>query len=155
MLNSLLKDRTTGRNIIWVTDNYKRLGAGYKFKNQITAELITGENGGIIKPRVLKDQEEQKSCTKKHAEVFTPSWVCDYMNRVILDDKIKDLPWQEYVQKTWLEITCGEAPYIVSRYDTVSGKYILIEKCIEFLDRKLRAVNKRILLKKIVMSSGI
>ncbi|MDR2082095.1 MAG: hypothetical protein LBP35_00375 [Candidatus Ancillula trichonymphae] len=99
LLNSLLKGRTTGRSIIWATDNYKHFGAGYKFKNQITAELITGENGGIIKPRVLKDQEGQKSRTKKHAEVFTPSWVCDYTNS-ILDDKIKDLPWQEYVQKT-------------------------------------------------------
>lgn len=29
---------------------------------------------------------------------------------------------QEYVKLVWLEITCGEAPYICSRYDTTTGK---------------------------------
>ena len=42
-----------------------------------------------------------------------------------------------------LEITCGEAPYLVSRYDTTTGGLIVppINR-IGFLDRKLRVVNE-------------
>ncbi len=48
--------------------------------------------------------------------------------------------WQDYVKLTRLEITCGEAPYLVSRYDTVSGKHIKLMDRIGLLDRKLRVV---------------
>ena len=41
-----------------------------------------------------------------------------------------------------LEITCGEAPYIASRYDTVSGEPIEIKRRIGILDRKLRVVTE-------------
>lgn len=41
-----------------------------------------------------------------------------------------------------LEITCGEAPYIVSRYDAATGELIEIGKRIGILDRKLRVVNE-------------
>lgn len=41
-----------------------------------------------------------------------------------------------------LEITCGEAPYIVSRYDAATGEIIPIERRIGILDRKLRVVNE-------------
>ena len=41
-----------------------------------------------------------------------------------------------------MEITCGEAPYLVSRYDTVTGKIIPIHARIGLLDRKLRVVNE-------------
>lgn len=48
--------------------------------------------------------------------------------------------WQEYIKSVRLEITCGEAPYIVSRYDTVTGKVIPIKERIGLLDRKLRVI---------------
>ena len=48
--------------------------------------------------------------------------------------------WQDYVKLTRLEITCGEAPYLVSRYDTVSGKAIKLKERIGLLDRKMRVV---------------
>ena len=41
-----------------------------------------------------------------------------------------------------MEITCGEAPYLVSRYDVESGEYIPIPKRLGILDRKLRVVNE-------------
>ena len=42
-----------------------------------------------------------------------------------------------------LEISCGEAPYLVSRYDTVTGKPITdIYRRVGLLDRKLRVVNE-------------
>ncbi len=48
--------------------------------------------------------------------------------------------WQDYVKLTRLEITCGEAPYLVSRYDTVSGKAIKLKERIGLLDRKMRVI---------------
>jgi hypothetical protein len=48
--------------------------------------------------------------------------------------------WQDYVKANRLEISCGEAPYLVSRYDTVSGEPIPVERRIGLLDRKLRVV---------------
>ena len=41
-----------------------------------------------------------------------------------------------------LEITCGEAPYLVSRYDMARGEIIPIKDRIGILDRKLRIVNE-------------
>ena len=48
----------------------------------------------------------------------------------------------KYVDSKRLEITCGEAPYLVSRYDTTTGEFLPIEKRIGILDRKLRVVNE-------------
>lgn len=48
--------------------------------------------------------------------------------------------WQDYVKLSRLEITCGEAPYLASRYDTVSGKKISLMSRIGLLDRKMRVV---------------
>ena len=48
--------------------------------------------------------------------------------------------WHEYVSKLCLEITCGEAPYLTSRYDTVTNKPIDIEDRIGFFDRKIRVI---------------
>ena len=50
--------------------------------------------------------------------------------------------WQKYVDSKRLEITCGEAPYIVSRYDTTTAEIIPIKRRIGILDRKLRVVNE-------------
>lgn len=51
--------------------------------------------------------------------------------------------WKEYVKDVRLEITCGEAPYLVSRYDATSGQMIEpIGHRIGLLDRKLRVVNE-------------
>ena len=48
-----------------------------------------------------------------------------------------------YVSARRLEITCGEAPYLVSRYDTVSGEPIKdVRHRIGLLDRKLIVVSQ-------------
>ena len=41
-----------------------------------------------------------------------------------------------------MEITCGEAPYLVSRYDTTTGSPIELGQRIGMLDRKLRVVSE-------------
>lgn len=53
-----------------------------------------------------------------------------------------DKTWKDYINDVRLEITCGEAPYLVSRYDTVSGYQIELSQRIGLLDRKLRVVNE-------------
>ena len=52
--------------------------------------------------------------------------------------------WQDYVKAIRLEITCGEAPYLTSRYDTVTGEYIDIKDRVGLLDRKLRVVSENV-----------
>jgi hypothetical protein len=173
VLGILLRDRTTEKNIFWATDNYEHFGDSYRFNSEILAELITGEKGNVIMPRVHKDKILQLSRSKEMAEVFTPSWICNAQNNLVdnswfgiegvfnkeillkngtktwetTKEKIvfpKDKTWQDYVCDTRLEISCGEAPYLVSRYDTTTGEFIKIENRIGILDRKLRVVNENL-----------
>ena len=168
ILKTLLIDRTTNRNIIWGTDDYEYLGNQYHSHFPIEIELITGNNSNIIRPRILKTKEKQGSRRKGRAEVFTPSWVCNAQNnlvdnawfgrenifnketekgwettteRIQFPDK-KDKTWQKYVDEKRLEIACGEAPYLVSRYDTVSGEHLKLKDRIGMLDRKMRVVGE-------------
>ncbi|MDA3890068.1 MAG: restriction endonuclease subunit M [Salinivirgaceae bacterium] len=172
VLNILLKDHTTQKNIFWATDNYEQLGESYHFEAQILPELITGENGNIIMPRVQKDKLLQQTRSKDMAEVYTPSWICNAQNNLIdkawfgkenvfnsevekskgykwtiNKDKIifpENKTWKDYIRDTRLEIACGEAPYITSRYDTTTGKFIPIKKRVGILDRKLRVINENV-----------
>lgn len=50
--------------------------------------------------------------------------------------------WRDYVDAKRLEITCGEAPYLVSRYDTTTGDLIPVYERIGLFDRKMRIVNE-------------
>ena len=173
ILRILLRDQTTQKNIFWATDNYEHFGDSYRFNSEILPELITGEKGNVIMPRVHKDKILQLSRSKEMAEVFTPSWICNAQNNLVdnswfgkdcvfnkeillkngtkswktTKEKIvfpKGKTWQDYVRDTRLEISCGEAPYLVSRYDTTTGEFIKIEDRIGFLDRKLRVVNENL-----------
>ena len=171
ILSILLKDRTTKKNIIWATDMYERLGNSYSFKSQITIEQITERNGQVIRPRIKKSKKEQEQRIKRKAEVFTPSWVCNIQNNLAdnswfqkenvfnksngikwITNKNKILfpdgkSWIDYVKSLRLEISCGEAPYLVSRYDTVTGNAIPVMNRIGLLDRKIRIVSENTILK--------
>jgi type II restriction enzyme len=57
-------------------------------------------------------------------------------------DADTDKSWKDYVVATRLEITCGEAPFLTSRYDTVSGAPIPPDHRVGILDRKLRKVSE-------------
>lgn len=168
VLDILLRDQTTQKNIIWATNNYEYLGKYYLESNPIKSKHITGINGNVIMPRVQKDEILQQSRVKNMAEVFTPSWICNVQNNLIdnawfarknvfnkeisnekkwkTNKEIIVFPinktWIDYIRDKRLEIACGEAPYITSRYDTISGKFIEIEKRIGLLDRKLRVINE-------------
>lgn len=149
LLDILLTDRTTStirtkKNIIWANKNYIKYGPdAYAPTAQIKPELVTGLMGDVIKPRVLKSVEMQKERTKAKAEVFTPTWIVKKQNDEV-DRNYQNDDIETYVKRTWLEITCGEAPYMASRYDMESGEIISINKRVGFVDRKLNRINTEI-----------
>lgn len=168
LLEILLKDRASKQNIIWATNNYAHKGFGYQFSDEISIMAITSHKGGVVKPRTEKSKKEQVDRIRDKAEVFTPSWICNKQNNLvdnawfgtdfvfngevdktwIATTKPIEFPtatgktWQDYINDVRLEITCGEAPYLVSRYDTVSGEMIELSQRIGLLDRKLRVVSE-------------
>lgn len=149
ILDILLIDRTTStpsktRNIIWATNNYKKYGAQvYDENSEIKPELVTGIMGNLIKPRALKDREMQLSRTKSKAEVFTPVWIVKKQNDEV-DKTYRNDDLETYVSRRWIEITCGEAPYMTSRYDMETGNLILLKNRVGFIDRKLERINREI-----------
>ncbi|MBP9816345.1 restriction endonuclease subunit M [Candidatus Woesebacteria bacterium] len=143
LLDILLIDRTTQKNIIWATDSYERCGKVFSPKKNIQTELVTGIYGNLIKPRAAKGLEEQRQRTKDKAEVFTPLETVDKINKAVEVGRPNKSNWQEYVRELKLEITCGEAPFIVSRYNpTAHGVLIKIHNRVGFLDKKLKIVSK-------------
>ena len=143
ILEILLRDHTTQRNIFWATKDYEQWGDGFAEFDEITSEKIV-DNNKII-PRVLKDKMQQSARSRGMAEVFTPSWVCNAQNNLIDTawfgrknvfniekeengkhywistpgpiEFPKGKTWKDYIRENCMEITCGEAPYITSRYD--------------------------------------
>ena len=168
LLTVLLMDRSSSKHIIWATNDYAYRGEKYYATEQITVPSITGHNGRLIKPRIEKSQKEQLRRIRNKAEVFTPSWICNKQNNLVdnawfgqdgvfniendngwtaTTDKIifptaEGKTWQDYVKDVRLEVSCGEAPYLASRYDTVTGNPIAIKERIGLLDRKLRVVSE-------------
>lgn len=165
VLKKLLKDKTTNKNIIWATNVFEHLGREFDDKNEITE--IVFKMGFNLRPRILKSTEEKLNRTRNKAEVFTPSWIVNEMNNYademffgrknvfniekgntweVVRQKIKfpkENMWKNYITTTFLEITCGEGPYLVSRYDATSG--VFIEDTLHrigILDRKLRIVDE-------------
>lgn len=144
LLDTLLFDRTTRKNIIWATDSYLDRGKEFSPNREIKAELVTGIYHMLIQPRAAKSREEQRRRTKEKAEVFTPLKTVEQMNRSLETYRVTKSNWQTFVQEVRLEITCGEAPFIVSRYNPTahSGQLIKLENRVGFLDRKLQVVSK-------------
>ena len=165
----LLQDKTTKKNIIWATDAYSEKGTGFQDTDHIERMAIRGIDSINLQSRTEKAMEEQQERTRKKAEVFTPVWLCNKMNNyadeqwfeqkgifnfeneaehtwTVNEDKIpfdEKRTWKAYVDSRRLEITCGEAPYLVSRYDATTGELILPPlRRIGMLDRKLRVVNE-------------
>jgi len=165
VLDRLLQDKTTKRNIIWATDSYKELGEKYSDRFEITRGALKGIDPILIQPRAFKDLEDQQQRTKSKAEVFTPPWIINKMINHLDEDwfEQKDIfnqeagqtwtttknpvpftkkSWKKYVTQKVLEITCGEAPFIVSRYNASTGEIIPLEDRIGILDRKMRVINE-------------
>lgn len=167
VIDELLIDKTTGKNIIFAEDDYLTYDKLALKEAQITKGFISKYGDEYVTPRVKKHIKLQSDRTRENAEVFTPSWICNQMINYIDEDwfgykdvfnkkrgeswtprnekiDFKDKNWKDYIESNRLEITCGEAPYLVSRYDTSGGKLIPLEKRIGILDRKIRVVNENV-----------
>lgn len=64
--------------------------------------------------------------------------------KIVFPENDSRKTWKKYVVDNRMEITCGEAPYLVSRYDTTTGESIPIDRRIGLLDRKLRVINENV-----------
>ena len=167
LLDILLYDRTTRKNILWATADYVSCGPEFGELCEIIPELVTGKYADLIQPRITKSQSARLGRTRDKAEVFTPSWICNKQNNLIDQQwfgresvfntengdswTVTAAPvsfdgckkgWKKYVDAQRLEITCGEAPYLVSRYDAVTGEKIPLGRRIGLLDRKMRIVKE-------------
>ncbi len=146
ILDILLIDRTastvkTTKNIIWANEHYIDYDKDkYAATAHIKPELITGKMCQLIMPRALKSREHQKESTKSKAEVFTPTWIIKKQNDALEQDYLND-DLETYVRRKWLEITCGEAPYMATRYDMATGEAIPLAERVGFVDRKLKRIN--------------
>lgn len=167
VMQTLLLDRTTGKNIVWATSDYQVYGREFAPNCQLQYHALIADVS-IIQPRILKSLADKNTRTKTTGEVFTPSWMCNLQNNAIDAAwfgraevfntplpggwKVNNEPiefrlepskdWRAYVAEPRLEITCGEARYLVSRYDSVTGQPIPVAQRIGLLDRKLRVVQE-------------
>lgn len=154
LLPLLLLDHSRRSNIL-LDDN-----------TEITVKQILNSPESFTQPRYLYSSDNKKKRCKKNAEVFTPSWMCNIQNNLIDNQWFgkknifnKELPkawistkekivfpenksWKDYITLKRLEICCGEAPYLASRYDSVTGQPIPISERIGLLDRKMRVINE-------------
>lgn len=180
VLDTLLKDRSTGKNIIWATDPPEELQTvmyePVTDRSQITTQQLGLTHYEVVLPRMMKQTDTQQQRTRKKGEVFSPAWVCNKMNNALDTDWFRglgagetsgqftvELPqswqtvetpvqfpvckgrtpaWVQYVQSRRLEVTCGEAPFLASRYDAATGEMIPVPRRIGILDRKLRVVSE-------------
>ena len=180
VLDTLLKDKSTGKNIIWATDPPEELQTvmyePVTDKSPITAQQLWLTHYEVVLPRMMKQTDTQQQRTRKKGEVFSPAWVCNKMNNALDADWFGalvaeestgqftvELPqgwqtvetpvqfpacggktpaWVQYVQSRRLEVTCGEAPFLASRYDAATGEMIPVARRIGILDRKLRVVSE-------------
>lgn len=149
ILDILLIDRTTStpkksKNIIWANENYLQYGQkSYAATAQMLPSLVTGQMGQIIMPRALKSRELQKERTKSKAEVFTPTWIVQKQNDEV-DKGYQNDELETYVKRKLLEITCGEAPYMATRYDMETGEIVPLDERVGFVDRKLKRINAEV-----------
>lgn len=133
VLTTLLLDRTTGENILWGCEDYN-----YPCDSSIKLSQI--EDGTVIVPRFAKSSQVNNGRKKGKGEVFTPLAIVKKQNDIA--DEGFTGTWEDYVRRTVLEITCGEAPYLVNRYDVVTGEVMLLHERQGLLDRKLIRVSE-------------
>lgn len=168
ILSILLQDHTTEKNILWATNDYSPINSKSQMQiSQITGIHSDRIKPRIQKQ---KEEQQNRTKNKAEVftpswvcnaqnnlidevwfgkkNVFNkPDRKTDGKKWITKEDSIKfstdiksNRTWQDYVKLTRLEITCGEAPYLVSRYDTVSGKQIKLFDRIGLLDRKMRVI---------------
>lgn len=164
VIENILKDHSTLNNIIWanINDEHKYHSDSQK---EINIEDVIENKYHRISNGNGKSIKEKNDRKKENSEVFTPSWICNFQNNLIDESwfgyenvfnktagnrwitnknkiKFNNKKWQDYVTENRMEVACGEAPFLVNRYDSTTGEEIKIEDRIGLLDRKLRIINE-------------
>lgn len=129
----LLIDRTANRNLIWGASHDARFAP----TDQISAQALV--KPGLIQPRAARSAACKLSRARKQGEVATPFRVCAQMC-AYLKKQMARKSWQKRICARVLEIACGEAPFLATRYDLESGKIIPLPDRCGLLDQKLRLV---------------
>lgn len=89
-------------------------------------------------PRYMKETVDQKDRTKTKAEVFTPVSIVKRMNDSFDVNYMGS--YEDYIGRRVLEVTCGEAPFLTTRYDVATGQQIPCGDRVGLLDRKLQRI---------------
>ena len=85
-----------------------------------------------LRPGYMRNADELKTDSKKRAAIYTPAWL---VREMLNYPELGDLCAQ-----TCLELACGEAPFIVQRYDMYTGGPIEIPDREGILDQKIKYV---------------
>ena len=91
LLRTLLKDKTTQRNIVWASPSYEGMGKSFCSDQPIQRSLLVGKHQSIIQARVEKHARKQEQRTRSSGEVFTPPWLVDKQVSAVLEEW-KDMP---------------------------------------------------------------
>ena len=87
VLDTLLKDKSTGKNIIWATDPPEELQTvmyePVTDRSQITTQQLGLTHYEVVLPRMMKQTDTQQQRTRKKGEVFSPAWVCNKVNNAL------------------------------------------------------------------------
>lgn len=163
-------------SVIWGTDDYSLPAGSENNGDETASrgfhDPISEADLLLLKPRLEKSVAEQARRRKEKAEVFTPVWVVNMMNNTV-DDRLigtsgsfntvgadktvwvprdTKVPFRSAVEAVRfivqkdLEIAAGEAPYLATPYDPVSGEILPVRDSegrllrVGRLDRKLRVV---------------
>lgn len=165
LMDILLFDNNSRSNLIWATDGYESQGYGFGARDSIQYLFIINPNS-VIRPRYLKSSSEQRNRSRDMAEVFTPPWIVNRQNNLVDEQwtgrrnpfnteegehwtateraDLGDRDWKEYVRSVRMEVCCGEAPYLTTRYDAIDGTMIPVDQRVGILDRKLRVVSENV-----------
>ena len=111
VLETLLKDRSTGKNIIWATDPPEELQTvmyePVTDKSQITTQQLGLTHYEVVLPRMMKQTDTQQQRTRKKGEVFSPAWVCNKMNNALDADWFRGLGAGESAGQFTVELPQG------------------------------------------------
>ena len=95
VLDTLLEDKSTGKNIIWATDPPEELQTvmyePVTDRSQITTQQLGLTHYEVVLPRMMKQTDTQQQRTRKKGEVFSPAWVCNKMNNALDADWFRGL----------------------------------------------------------------
>ena len=156
------------RNIVWATQDYEDLGI--HADQQITLDVLNANPSLIAQRTTKARDAQAVRTKKRaeiftpawlvnfQNDVVDHAWSAGHEP---YDDAIPDasagivrplrptLPafddvsgkaWENYVDRRVLEVACGEAPYLTSRYDATTGELIALGGRVGFFDRKLAAI---------------